>query len=249
MTSRTRAHRPTRSKERLNRAGAWPTRLAGFIIVLLLATGAAQAADCRSAPAPGIDWRDCNKSNLILKDADLEGAALVDTDFSETDLRGARLVSANLEKATLLRASLAGASAEKANFGKVEAYRSDLSGLSAENASFASAELQRSRFNNARLAGADFQKAELGRAEFSGSALANNSFALANLSRADFRGATMEGPVDFAGAFLFLTRFEGVDLGAATGLRQEQIDIACGDAATLLPDGLMTPRDWPCAFE
>ena len=227
-----------------NRRGPGPVWLAGLAVALAFSAGAAEAAECRS-----IDWRGCNKSNLILKAANLEGASLVDTDFSETDLRGARLDSANLEKATLLRASLAGASAEKANFGKVEAYRSDLSGLAGENASFASAELQRSRFIDARLKSADFQKAELGRAEFSGSVLANNSFALANLSRADFRGTTMEGPVDFAGAFLFLTRFEGVDLGAATGLRQEQVDIACGDAATVLPQGLTTPRTWPCGFE
>lgn len=224
-------------------------RLVGLAVALAFSAGTAAAADCRSAPAPGIDWRDCNKSNLILKDANLERASLVNTDFSETDLRGARLDSANLEKATLLRASLAGASAEEASFAKVEAYRSDLSGVSAENASFASAELQRSRFIDAGLKGADFQKAELGRADFSGSALADNSFALANLSRADFRDARMEGPVDFAGAFLFLTRFEGVDLGAATGLQQEQIDIACGNAATLLPRGLTAPRTWPCRFD
>jgi len=48
---------------------------------------------------------------------------------------------------------------------------------------------------------------------------------------------------------VFLTRLEGVDLSAAVGLEQGQIDIACGDGATRLPAGLSSPAAWPCAVE
>jgi uncharacterized protein YjbI with pentapeptide repeats len=72
---------------------------------------------------------------------------------------------------------------------------------------------------------------------------------LANLSRADFREATFAKPVDFDRAFMFLARLEGVDLTAATGLTQWQVDMACGDDKTVLPAGLTKPKAWPCKFQ
>ena len=47
-------------------------------------------------------------------------------------------------------------------------------------------------------------------------------------------------------AFMFLTRIEGLDLSAAWGLQQAQIDLACGDTSTKLPAGLSAPAHWPC---
>lgn len=78
-------------------------------VLVLAFTGPAAAIHCKSSPAPRLDWSDCNKSHLILRRADLEGAILLNTNFTLTDLRDANLKSANLEKAKLVRASLAGA--------------------------------------------------------------------------------------------------------------------------------------------
>ncbi|BCH20653.1 hypothetical protein MesoLjLb_04380 [Mesorhizobium sp. L-8-3] len=226
------------------------TRMAALAgMCLLLAQNAAAAPDCQTAPAPGLDWRGCDKSNIVLQDGNLEGADLVGTDFSASDLRGARLASANLERATLVRTALAGANATKANFAKVQAYRSSFAHLSAEGASFAGAELQRSDFSGARLTGADFEKAELGRANFDKAVITGTRFSLANLARADLGGAVFEGSIEFGKAFMYLTRIEGLDLSAAIGLRQEQIDLACGNADTKLPAGLSKPANWPCTFD
>jgi uncharacterized protein YjbI with pentapeptide repeats len=209
----------------------------------------AAGADCQSSPEPKIDWTECNKSLLMLGGSDLSGANLAGTDFTSTDLREANLTGANLEKATLVRASLAGAKADKANFARLEAYRTSFAGMSAQGASFASAELQRADFSQANLSGADFQKAELGRANFGKATITGTAFPMANLSRAELRGATFAGPIDFTGAFLFLTRIGGLDLSKATGLQQAQIDLTCGDKATKLPAGLKAPAIWPCKFE
>ena len=213
------------------------------------ATTLARAAECTASPKAAIDWSGCDRSNLVLSGANLEGASLQKADFTQTDLRNARLASSNLEKAALVRASLAGAVADKANFTKVEGYRTNLSGLSARGASFHGAELQRADFRNSDLTGSSFEKAELGRAIFAGANLTGTVYPLAILARADFSGAILSGPVDFTGAYMFLTRLEGVDLSAAIGLEQGQIDIACGDAATRLPAGLTPPALWPCAVE
>jgi uncharacterized protein YjbI with pentapeptide repeats len=214
-----------------------------------LATGPALAADCDSMAAPGIDWQDCPKRALIIRESDLSRANLVETDFTSTDLRHSNFDGANLEGATLVRSSLAGSSAKGANFAKVEGYRTDFGAVDAQGASFVNAELQRVDFSGANLSGTSFEKAELGRANFEGANLTGSRFTLANLTRADLSKAKFTGPLDFANAFFYLTRLAGLDLTAATGLTQYQIDMACGDADTKLPAGLTAPASWPCDLD
>jgi uncharacterized protein YjbI with pentapeptide repeats len=222
--------------------------LSAFLAVAALSLPV-MAADCGSTASPELDWQECSKKNLMLQGSDLQKANLAGTDFSLTDLGGANLTAANAEKATLVRASLAGASVQGANFAKIEAYRSTFAGAVADGANFVSAELQRADFTGAQLTKANFEKAELGRANFDKAVLTGVSFALANLSRADLTGASYEGAIVFDRAFMFLTRIEGLDLSAATGLQQMQIDLACGDSSTKLPSGLSAPSSWPCPQE
>ena len=214
--------------------------------LLMLAQSPVLAADCKASPAPSVDWQDCNKSRLMIPGSALAGANLTSTDLSYTDLRNSNLSGAKLEKATLFRASLNGSNVDKANLSRIEGYRTTFVGVSAQGASFASAELQRADFRGANLTGADFQKAELGRAVFADAVITGAKFAMANLARANLAGARFEGPLDFSGGFLFLTRLDGLDLSQATGLEQWQIDQACGDASTRLPASLSAPADWAC---
>jgi uncharacterized protein YjbI with pentapeptide repeats len=233
-------------KNGLRTLNLWLPAMAVAAVILL--PSPSSAANCRAAPAPEVDWSGCDKSRVMLDGSDLHGANLFDANLTSTDLRGANLTGAKLEKATLIRASLAGATADKASFVHIEAYRTAFAGISAEGASFAAAEMQRSDLTKAKLTGADFEKAELGRVNFAGATLGNTNFSLSNLSRAEFAGAVVSGPVNFDHAFLYLARFEGVDLSAATGLEQGQIDLACGDADTKLPAGIKPPAGWPCDF-
>ena len=222
--------------------------LAALFAAGLLQT-ASQAADCRATPAPSVDWKGCKKGGLLLPESMLEGAVLVDADLSGTDLRYSNLTGADLEKATLIRTSFAGSRADGANFSRIEGYRTVFTGVSAKDASFASAELQRADFTGADLTGADFQKSELGRANFQDATITGTSFAFANLARAELQGAKYEGPIDFTGAFTFITRFDGLDLSQAKGLTQSQVDEACGTAETKLPEGLKPGAKWPCNFK
>lgn len=228
--------------------GAAP--LFGALLAAWLGFGSsALAADCRSDAEPQRDWSGCNRSNIMIPGSNLEKAVLKGADFSSTDLSGAILTGANLEGAKLGRTSLAGATADGAAFTQIEGYRSNFSGLSAKAADFRGAELQRSSFAKADVTGANFEKAELGRVDFSGASLGDNSFAFANLARAGLKSAKIGGPLDFSGAYLFLTRIEGLDLSAAKGLTQPQVDLSCGDQATKLPAGLVPAATWPCQFD
>jgi uncharacterized protein YjbI with pentapeptide repeats len=232
---------------------SWMVR-SGLAVAVVAVTAAvsgsnAMAASCRDTPDSGVDWSECTKKNLMLEGSDLEKATLVGTDLTQTSLKNVNLAGANLEKATLVRAWLEGAKADNAKFDKIEAYRAVFQNVSAQRSSFVSAELQRADFTAAQLSGTNFEKAELGRANFEKAVLTGARFSLANLSRADLSGATLGGPVDFDRAFMFLTRIEGLDLSAATGLQQSQIELTCGDSSTKLPAGLTPPADWPCPSE
>ena len=225
--------------------------LVAAVGALHLISSASASADvnCRASAAPGVDWTGCEKKLIILKGDDLNAATLIEVDFTSTDLRDTNLLAANLEKATLVRASLAGADAKGAKFDRIEAYRTDFSSIDAQGAVFASAEMQRSNFTGANLVNVDFTKAELGRAEFKDADITGSKFALANLARADLSAAKFTGPIDFTDSFFFLTRIDGLDLSAATGLAQWQIDMSCGTSETKLPAGLNTPSGWPCDFD
>ncbi len=196
-------------------------------------------------PPPSIG-RTATRATSSCARARCAGANLFGADLSFSDLRNSDLTGANLEKATLTRASLAGSKADGAKFQRIEGYRTLFNEISATGSSFASAELQRADFSGAKLDGANFEKAELGRVVFTGASIGGVKFTFANLARARLSGATFDKPLDLGGAFLFLARLDGLDLSAATGLQQAQIDQACGDDKTKLPEGLKVPEGWPC---
>lgn len=229
--------------------GAFGHRLGIALALATLTPAGARAADCSATPRPGIDWSECTKRAIMLQGADFQGANLSGADLMLTDLSRTNMSAANLEKAALARAWLTGATAEKTNFNRIEGFRTGFDRVSAPGATFASAELQRASFKGAVLTGANFEKAELGRADFTGAVLTGARFPYANLSRADLSKASFDGGLDFSHAFLFLTRIEGLDLSTSTGLEQEQVDLACGNAQTKLPPGFTAPSDWPCPFD
>ena len=75
--------------------------------------------------------------------------------------------------------------------------------------------------------------------------LENVDFSFSNLSRARFTGAQLRG-VNFERAYTYLTRFDDQDLRQVQNLTQIQIDLACGNLQTRLPEGRRIPDSWPC---
>lgn len=225
------------------------TLVAAAAFVTADANRPAMAGSCTSGASAGVDWSDCRKRNLILDGTDLSGANLRDTDFTSTDLRRSKLEAANLSKSALIRAMFDSSTAPGANFEKALGYRTSFVGTDLSNAIFVKSEMQRANFTDANLHGANFSKSELGRADFSGADINNTVFSFSNLARADFSGAVFDTPIDFADAYLYETNLQGVDLSQATGLKQWQIDLACGDDGTVLPEGLQKPLDWDCEVD
>jgi len=105
---------------------------------------------------------------------------------------------------------------------------------------------------NCDLRGADLtntcvKKGNVAGAQFDGAKLVLMCMSYANFKGASFRNADMAGAnlahanvdnADFTGAKLDITSIKGTDFRRATGITQGQIDKACGDAETKLPDGM-----------
>jgi uncharacterized protein YjbI with pentapeptide repeats len=223
--------------------------LAGLVLTTIAAAPGTAKANCSDSAGPNVNWSDCRKRNLMLDGNDLSGAVMSGADLSSTDLRKSKLDGVTFEKADLGRAMFDGSQATQTNFEKAQGIRSSFVGTNLTGANFNKSEMQRADFTDAILAGANFEKSELARAQFHGSDLAGVRFSYANLARADLRHVNIKTPVDFTFAYMYRTRIEGLDLSAATGLAQWQVDIACGDAETKLPAGLNPGPEWPCVDE
>ncbi|MEM8877652.1 MAG: pentapeptide repeat-containing protein [Pseudomonadota bacterium] len=223
--------------------------IVAFTVLLILPSTPVFAAKCSASANPGVNWSDCRKRNIILTRSDLSGATLQGTDFSATDLSRSQMGGSDLTKATIVRASFAGTYADNAVFERSVGSRTNFQEASLKSATFYKAEMPRANFTGAALNDVNFDHSDLGRADFTDADITGTRFEFSILARADLRGSRFEGPIDFTGAYFFLTRIEGVDLSAAEGLAQWQIDMACGDDDTKLPDGVSRPGSWPCSMD
>ena len=87
----------------------------------------------------------------------------------------------------------------------------------------------------ANLKGANLQGANLTDAKLQGANLGDANLQGANLLLADLHGAN-----------LIRANLEGADLTKAKNLTREQLDAACGDDKTKLPDDLAEYQMKPC---
>jgi len=95
--------------------------LVAFSILLLVPIGAQNAfalhtdpylgtdEHCLDAPVPGVDYSNCNLSDIILADLNLSGADFSGADLTNADLSGTILIDADFVDANLSGADLSGA--------------------------------------------------------------------------------------------------------------------------------------------
>jgi uncharacterized protein YjbI with pentapeptide repeats len=109
-----------------------------------------------------------------------------------------------------------------------------LGGINMHRAALGYGNLQHANLQHANLQHANLQHANLQHANLQE----------ADLSEANFQGADLS-EANFQGADLSEANFQGADLSEATGLTQDQINTACLDADTRLPEGLRRPPPCP----
>jgi uncharacterized protein YjbI with pentapeptide repeats len=140
-----------------------------------------------------------------------------------------------------------GIEGNEANFNLYNMQEADLSVANLQEANLTNANLHR-----ARLFGANLQNADLRTANLQKASLKNANLQKANLSysRAEeifFETHTKLQEADLSGTKLLGANLRGVNLTLANHLTQPQLNQACVDENTILPEGLTRPE--PCSEE
>lgn len=159
--------------------------------------------------------------------ASLAGIDLSGAQLGEADLSGAKLPEANLSEAFLFNTNLSGVNLANANLSKANLFGSNLAGAKLDAASLSGAYMIIANLSEANLSKADLSRAYLQGTNFSG----------ADLTETNLSGVYLHGS-NLSGAHLSGADLSGANLSSSRNLRQNQLDEACGNDKTRLPEGL-----------
>jgi uncharacterized protein YjbI with pentapeptide repeats len=136
-----------------------------------------------------------------------------------------------------------------------EGQKANLCGANLSYGKLQKADLKFAVFQMAMLAGANFTSAKLNKAQLQGANLSGANFSNAQLTGANlentmlhfaiFRKTKFGKETSLRNAMLFKAKFKEVDLTEVEGLTQSQINMACLDLYTKLPQGVSRPK--PCS--
>ena len=113
-------------------------------------------ADCSTPALSHVNWSNCYKPNLILKNKDLSHAKLtnshlIGSNFSQSNLNNADLTYANLQSSNLSGAQLQNSNLMGTNLKDANLSHTDLSNANLSYANLTGANLMSSKMDNARL--------------------------------------------------------------------------------------------------
>jgi len=152
------------------------------------------------------------------------------------------LAEANIPGANLSGANLSGADLDSANLKSAYLSGANLSGANLLGANLTGANLTGAKLSRVDLTGANLSGANLGLADLNGAYLSSANLSGANLSGANLRGADLTGAnlrnANLRGANLSVAYLIRADLTGAKNLIQTQLNEACGNNETELPERL-----------
>jgi pentapeptide repeat protein len=195
---------------------SWPSKVLVSVSSAIIAAGIMRGL---GPPHRPFDLFRANLSGQWLLRQDLRKADLRHANLHDAILVGAELGTADLRDANLSGANLSGADLTDANLSGADLIDANLSGANLTGANLGAA-LTGPNLTGANLTGANLTGAQLGGTNLGGADLTGANLSAANLSAADLRGA----------------------LNLAPG----QLDEACGNSNTKLPEGLTLK---PCSTD
>ncbi|NNE56473.1 MAG: pentapeptide repeat-containing protein [Hellea sp.] len=195
------------------------------------------ASDCL-----GCDLSDRNFPKIKIKNTNLTGSLFNRTNLSggviyNTDLTGAHFKKAFLALVQGENVILRGANMSDATMTEIALADSyfngaTMTGVDIKRATFKNCDFDQVNLSGAKGLGADFTGSTMTNAVFHNANMTGSIFDTVNLSNTKFGTANLNA-VSFNNASLV-----GADLSSARGLKQSQLDLACGDSNTSLPVGL-----------
>lgn len=199
---------------------------------LYASSGSCSQCDLSGKRMNGMTLKNANFSGSLFNNSNLSGGKLDGSDLTEAHfkkallygvtgqqviMRGAVLEDATLTDAALSHSIMRQANLHRADISSGQFHNNDFRSANLISASAQASDFSHSNFNHARLDNADFSGAILNGAHFNGT-----RFGFTNLTSASLIGANLSD----------------ADLTQSIGLTQAQLDGACGNMNTRLPDGL-----------
>lgn len=186
-----------------------------------------------------------NLPYMTMRDANFSGSS-----FKRTNLSGGNLDSSNLSQTQFQKAFLARVKGNRVNFSRskmqdvtlveAEITRSIMTGADLRRADLARGIFSVTNFNNADLTSASAPNANFEGSHFIGARFDHANLQEAQLDKGLFHKVKFGNAV-MNGASMVGADFSGADLSRAQGLKQAQLDTACGDPYTDVPPGFSMP--------
>lgn len=177
-----------------------------------MSSGSCSGCDLSNKAMNGIRLNNADLSRSNFNNSNLSGGSLDGSDLSGAHFRGALMYRVKGEDVNMPSAVLENATLTEARLSNVRLANADLSRSNFSRAVVSHSDFKGAQFDNANLTGAQFQSSHFQNAQFGSAILID-----ARLDNSDFSGANMS---------------------AVQGLKQAQLDVACGDEKTRLPVGL-----------
>ncbi len=227
------------TKEEIGRARLEATDLR-FAEMMMTKLG---EADLAGTNLEGANLQEANLKGAFLKGSQLKGAILKRADLTGANLKWADLSNANFGGADLEGASLKGANLQGAGLADAKLMKTNLKGVNLKEASLHKANLTGAKLDGANLEGADLREAKLSDASF-GTDYDWSKYPQETAPPEARTQAVNMRDVDLAGAQL-----QRVDLSKVQNLTQHQLEEACGDRKTKLPEYIRDFELDPCPAE
>lgn len=192
----------------------------------------------------------CDLSNkrmngVKLKDSNFSGSSFNNSNLSGGQFDGSNLTGAHFRKALLYRIQGDRVMMESSVFEDATLTEASVSNSSLRSANLLRADLSRGNFQGNDFTGSNMTSVKAPSVDFTGSNFHNARLDHMNLDEAKLNDAVLTG-ASFGYASLDNTNLAGANLSDAKmanvqGLKQAQLDMACGNMNTELPDGLSVP--------
>lgn len=226
--------------------------LTGLVFLFTTPALSAQAqirVDARMHASSG-SCSQCDLSNkrmngVKLKNADFTGSIFNNSNLSGGQIDGSNLTGAHFKKALLYRIEGQKVMMDEAVFEDATLTEANVTQSVLRQANLRRADLSRGQFQQNDFSGADLESVKAPDVNFRGSIFEGAHLDHMNLDKAILDESKMKG-ASFGYALMSEVSLKGTDLSDAKlanvqGLKQEQLDPACGNMNTELPSGLSIP--------
>ena len=224
--------------------------LSALLTVGFAASASAQIrVDARIHSSAG-SCSQCDLSNKRMNGVKLKDANFSGSIFNNSNLSGGNFDGSNLTGSHFRKALMYSVEGKNVNMNGADLQDATLTEAKLGNSIFIGSNFRRADLSRGEFEGGDFRKTSFERATATDVNFQNSNFAEAKLDHINLHKANLDGGhfnnVTFGNAILLdatmmATDLSDADLSMTQGLKQDQLNAACGNMNTKLPDGLYVP--------